>query len=66
MNHNSFRFGNFFVRSHCQHSQVAGNHPSAVPGQALLRARNEEHAEGNECARDGIPTTNRALFIAAL
>jgi len=66
MNHNSFRFGNSFVRSHCQHSQVAGNHPSAVPGQALLCARNEEHAEAKVCARDSLPTTHRILFISAL
>src|SRR5262249_27467726 len=67
MNHNSFRLGNFFVRSHHPRGQVAGNHPSAVTGQVLPSPRSAQRpAEAKECARDGIPTTNRILFISPL
>jgi molybdate transport system substrate-binding protein len=67
MNHNSFRFGNFFARSHYQRGCVAGNHPSVVTGQALPCPRSAQgHVEAKVWARYGLPTTNRILFIAAL
>jgi len=67
MNQNSFRFGNFFARSHYRHGQVAGNHPSAATRLALpcpLGAQG--HVEAKVCARDGRRTINRILFNAAL
>jgi molybdate transport system substrate-binding protein len=67
MDHNSFRCGNFCVRSHHQGGQIDGNYPSAVTGQALPSPSSaQRHAEAKVCARDGLPTTNRILFIAAL
>ena len=67
MNHSSFRLGNFFVRSHHQRVQVAGNHPTAATRQALPCPRSAQgHVEAKVCARDSLPTANRILFIAPL
>jgi len=67
MDHNSFRCGNFCVRLHHQSGQIDGNYPSAVTGQALPSPSSaQRHAEAKVCARDGLPTTNRIFFIAAL